>query len=225
MPTSGVTVHRRHNDAMSARAPQEPAPLSEREMHQLQDRLDAVPEPLQALDVSALDGFLCGMLLLPQDVPAATWLPYVTDLEGGALPPGFDAAPLHALVLRRHAELRRAIAARQWFDPWIFELDAAASPSDSVLPWVAGFAAAMDRFPALMQHGDPALMEPLALIYLHFDPQDLDDADELQAVIDTIEPPSDLGDAVQDLVRSVMLMADITRPRPPVARSAPRRRR
>lgn len=76
-----------------------------------------------------------------------------------------------------------------------------------------------------MQHGDPALMEPLALIYLHFDPQDLDDADELQAVIDTIEPPSDLGDAVQDLVRSVMLMADITRPRPPVARSAPRRRR
>lgn len=117
MPTSGVTVHRRHNDAMSARAPQEPAPLSEREMHQLQDRLDAVPEPLQALDVSALDGFLCGMLLLPQDVPAATWLPYVTDLEGGALPPGFDAAPLHALVLRRHAELRRAIAARQWFDP------------------------------------------------------------------------------------------------------------
>ena len=210
---------------MTDRALHDSAPLSERDMQLLQNRLDAVPAPLQPLDISALDGFLCAVLLMPQDIPAAAWLPQVTDLEGRSVPAGFEAAPLHELVLRRHAELRRAIAARQWFDPWIFELDEAASPSESVLPWVAGFAAAMDRFPALMQLGDPALMEPLALIYLHFDPQDLDDADELQAVIETIEPPSDLGEAVQDLVRSVMLIADVTRPRAPVSRPATRRRR
>ena len=210
---------------MTDRASHDPAPLSERDLQLLQNRLDAVPEPLQPLDISALDGFLCGVLLMPQDVPEATWLPDVTDLEGRTLPAGFEPAPLHELVLRRHAELRRAIAARQWFDPWIFELDEAASPSESVLPWVAGFAAAMDRFPALMRLGDPALMEPLALIYLHFDPQDLDDAAELQAVIETIEPPADLGEAVQDLVRSVMLIADVTRPRAPVSRPATRRRR
>ncbi len=210
---------------MTDRASHDPAALSERDLQLLQNRLDAVPEPLQPLDISALDGFLCGVLLMPQDVPEATWLPHVTDLEGRTLPAGFEPAPLHELVLRRHAELRRAIAARQWFDPWIFELDEAASPSESVLPWVAGFAAAMDRFPALMRLGDPALMEPLALIYLHFDPQDLDDAAELQAVIETIEPPADLGEAVQDLVRSVMLIADVTRPRAPVSRPATRRRR
>ena len=65
------------------------------------------------------------------------------------------------------------------------------------------------------------MLEPLALIYMHFDPQDLDDADALLQMIDTLEPPSDLGEAVQDLVRSVMLLADVTRPLAPVRR--PRR--
>ena len=46
------------------------------------------------------------------------------------------------------------------------------------------------------------MLEPLALIYLHFDPQDLEDADALQEMIDTLEPPADLGEAVQDIVRS-----------------------
>jgi uncharacterized protein len=32
-------------------------------------------------------------------------------------------------------------------------------------------------------------------------------------VIETIEPPADLAEAVQDLVRAVMLIADVTRPR------------
>jgi uncharacterized protein len=92
-----------------------------------------------------------------------------------------------------------------------------------VLPWVAGFAAAMDRFPGLMRAGDAQVLEPLALIYMHFDPQDLDDADALLQMIDTLEPPSDLGEAVQDLVRSVMLLADVSRPLAPKVPSRPRR--
>jgi uncharacterized protein len=75
-------------------------------------------------------------------------------------------------------------------------------------------------------------VEPLALLYLHFDPADLEDADALAAVIETLEPPADLAEAVQDIVRAVMLMADVTRPRRvpqphlarrPARRSAPRR--
>lgn len=193
-------------------------------MQELQSRLDALPAPLQPLDISALDGFLCGLLLQPRDVEPSIWLPCVADLEGRSPPDGIELAPLQALVLRRWAELRRAIAAREWFDPWVFELEASASPTECVLPWAAGFAAAMDRFPGLMSLDDPGLLEPLALIYLHFDPQDLDEAEDLQGVIETIEPPADLGEAVQDLVRSVMLIADISRPRP-MARPASRRRR
>jgi uncharacterized protein len=200
--------------------------LDEQGIQQLQDLLDQVPEPLQPLDVSAVDGFLCGLLLQPNDLAVARWLPSITDLEARALPAGFDASPLQALVQRRQQQLQRAINARQWFDPWIFELDEEASVSECVLPWVAGFAAAMDRFPGLMQIDDPQLLEPLSLIYMHFDAQDLEDADAMQQVIDTLEPPEDLAEAVQDIVRSVMLLADIARPvaRAPVARRRPRRR-
>lgn len=199
-------------------------PLDEQEIEQLQAQLDRVPEPLLPLDVSAVDGFLCGLLLQPQDIDAARWLPGITDVEGRELPAGFEASTLHALVRRRHEQLRSAIAARQWFDPWVFELEADASPSECVLPWVAGFAAAMERFPGLMQNDDAQLLEPLALIYMHFDAQDLEDADAIQQVIDTLEPPSDLGEAVQDIVRSIMLLADVTRPRASAARHKAQRR-
>ena len=91
---------------------------------------------------------------------------------------------MQALVLRRHADLDRAIVARAWFDPWVFELDDDASPSESVSPWVAGFALATEQFPALLRNHDAAaLTEPLALLFRHLDAEDLEDADELLAEI------------------------------------------
>ncbi len=198
-------------------------PLTEDDIQRLQALLDTVPAPLEPLDVSALDGYLCGVLLQPRPPALAQWWPGVVDVEGRPLPAGFDAAELQALAQRRHAELGQAIAKRDWFDPWVFQLDDEAMPSEAVLPWVAGFAAAQDRFPDLMASDDPALIEPLALLYLHFERDDLEDADALLAVIDTLEPPDDLAEAVQDLVRSVMLIADVTQPRrqTPSARARP----
>lgn len=192
----------------------------------LQALLDAVPAPLEPLDVMALDGYLCGVLLQPRPVPEADWLRHVGDVDGRAMPAGYDPADLHAAVRRRHAELTHAIDHRLWFDPWIIPLDDEASPSASVLPWVAGFATALDLFPALSEADAPELVEPLALLYLHFDPEDLEDAEALLAVIETLEPPPDLAEAVQDIVRALMLIADVTRPRarPPARRTAPRRR-
>jgi uncharacterized protein len=192
----------------------------------LQSLLDALPPPLEPLDLSALDGFLCGVLLQPRPVPAARWLPYVGDAEGRPPPPGVALDELHELVLRRHGELEGAIAGRQWFDPWIADLGDGAPVADAVLPWVAGFAHAMERFPDLMASDDPRLTEPLALLYLHFDPDDLEDAEALLEVISTLEPPADLGEAAEDLVRAVLLMADVTRPRAPTRpRAAGGRRR
>jgi uncharacterized protein len=188
-------------------------PLADAEITRLQDLLDRVPAPLEPLDTMALDGFLCGVILQPKVVPAERWLPFVTDIEGRTLPAAYPAAELQTLVRRRHAELSTAIAERQWFDPWVYQLDDDASPSETVLPWVAGFAAAMDLFPGVMRAEDPELIEPLALLYRHFDPEDLEDADALLAVIETLEPAADLSEAVEDLVRSLMLIADVTRPR------------
>ena len=200
--------------------------FDDNDLARLQALLDALPAPLQPLDVSALDGYLCGVLLQPKLLPPARWLPFVADLDGHEAPAGPARDELQALVLRRHAELDAAIGNRQWFDPWIYQLDSdddddEAGPADSVLPWTAGFAAAMELFPELMALDNPELVEPLALLFMHFDPEDLEDADALIAVIDTLEPPKDLAEAVQDVVRALMLIADVTRPRP--ASKPPRR--
>ncbi len=187
--------------------------FSDADLARLDTLLNGLPTTLQPLDVSALDGYLCGVLLQPKRVATEHWLPLVTDLEARPAPAGPALQELHALVQRRYAELDHAIGQRDWFDPWIYQLDDDAEPSECLLPWVAGFAAAMEAFPVLMAMSDPELVEPLALLFMHFDPDDLEDADALAAVIETLEPPSDLGEAVQDTVRALMLIADVSRPR------------
>lgn len=196
----------------------------------LQSELDRVPAPLEPLDASMLDGYLSGVLLQPQRIAEARWLPHVIDVDGRAPPSSFDATRLHALVRRRHAELDAAIERRDWFDPWVFEHDGDAgneSGTDAVYPWVAGFATAFELFPAAMGSDAAALTEPLALLYRHLDAEDLEDADELLEEIESLEPPADLAEAVEELVRATLLIADITRPRPATAhrRASPRQRR
>ena len=202
-------------------------PLSDAERDRLEALLDALPPPLAALDLCALDGFLVGVLLQPFPVAAERWQRYVPDAEGRPVPRGQKLDELFALVQRRHAELDRAIAARQWFDPWVFDLEDdehgnPASPSEVVLPWVAGFSAALEDFPALLQLDDAALREPLAVLYANFDPEDLDDADDLRELIDEIEPPESVAQAVEDLVRCTLLLADVSRPRASTTHAASR---
>lgn len=188
--------------------------LTEADLARLQDLLDALPEHLEPLDVSMVDGYLCGVLLQPEAVPIAAWLPPLLDAESRFQGRADDE--LVALLRRRHRELNHAIAARQWFDPWVFELDAEdggeAEPSETVLPWVAGFAHAMECHPALMRFPEDALLEPLAALYMHLDPDDLEDADELLEEIESLEPPADLDEAVEGLVSAVLMLADVSRP-------------
>lgn len=197
--------------------PATPAPpaLGDAEIAELQALLDAVPAPLDPLDVVTLDGFLCGVIDQPDRVPRERWLAFITDIEGRALPPGHDARRLHALVLRREAELRWTIERRAWFDPWVFELEPQSGDGvddlgdlDAVYPWVAGFATALELFPELMSLPSETLNAPLALLYRYLDPDDLEDADELLAEIESLEPPADLAEAVEGLVRATLLLAD-----------------
>ena len=160
--------------------------------------------------------------LLHETTGVVRWrLAGTRDADGRKLPPSVDAGRLLALVRRRHAELDAAIQARQWFDPWVFELEGDdASPSEAVVGWVAGFATAMEFFPQLMALDAQALREPLALLYRHLDADDLEDADDLLEEIESLEPPADLAEAVEDLVKATLLLADVSRP----LSAAPRRR-
>lgn len=218
---------RRDNACVNPHPRQPTSPLRLADIERLQALLDALPAPLEPLDTSMLDGYLCGVLLQPRPVPAERWLRFVADADGRAPPASLDAAPLHALLRRRHAELAAAIEARQWFDPWVFELDDdGAQPHDidrdddgpspasqAVYPWVAGFALAMEHFPALMSLDAKALTAPLALLYRHLGADDLEDADALLEEIESLAPPEDLSQAVEELVRATLLLADVSRPR------------
>ncbi|MCE4553734.1 YecA family protein [Pelomonas cellulosilytica] len=192
--------------------------FSEADLERLQALLDALPAPLEPLDVSMLDGYLCGVLLQPEPVPLSAWLPPLLDSEGRPTPARVDDELL-ALLRRRHKELNVAIAGRQWFDPWVFELEDGDDPSETVLPWVAGFAHALDAHPALMRLPEEPLLEPLAALYLHLDPDDLEDADTLLEEIESLEPPADLEEAVEGLVSAVLMLADVSRPLKPSAAS------
>jgi uncharacterized protein len=189
--------------------------FTEADLERLQALLDVLPAPLEPLDVSMLDGYLCGVLLQPEPVPLAAWLPPLLDSEGGHLVPARVDDELLALLRRRHKELNVAISARQWFDPWVFELDDEAGPSETVLPWVAGFAHALEAHPALMRLPEEPLLEPLAALYMHLDPDDLEDADALLEEIESLEPPADLEEAVEGLVSAVLMIADVSRPLKP----------
>jgi len=180
----------------------------------LQSLLDEAAGPTEPLDVSMLDGFLVGVILQPRPVALSAWWPWVLDSEKGQARADGDDQDLLHLVQRRHGELRQAIHDRQWFDPWVFELDEDASPSDTVLPWVAGFALAADVFPGLMNLDEGQLTEPLAQLYMHLDPDDLEDADALLEEIESLEPPEELEEAVESLVRASLLLADVSQPRP-----------
>jgi uncharacterized protein len=182
-------------------------------MAELDALLGSLPPQHEALDVVMLDGYLCGVLLQPRPVPEAAWIARITDLDARPPPASFNSGRLAALVRRRYAELNSAIERRDWFDPWVYELEEDVSPSETVLPWVAGFAAAVDTFTELMDRHEDTIVEPLATLYRHFDPEDLEDADALLAEIETLELPVDLPEAVEDLVRSVLLIADVSRAR------------
>ena len=188
-------------------------PLGEKDIARLQVLLDALPQPLEPLDVSMLDGFLCGVLLQPLPVPAGAWLRHIMDIDGRPVPSGHAGVnELQGLVQRRYRELDAAIAGRQWFDPWVFELDEEATPHEAMLPWAAGFSTALELFPQLTDRNAPEALEPMAVLYAAFDPEDLEDADELLEVIETLEPPNNLEEAVEDIVTSVLRLADVTRP-------------
>lgn len=211
------------------------------DLDRLQDLLDAVPAPLEPLDVSMLDGYLTAVALQPKTPPPAEWLRWVLDSEEGrAPPPGFDAEPIRALAMRRLQALDTAIRGRQWWDPWVFasaeEEDEEIDTEDwetvlhAVYPWVAGFALGADSFPrGLMGFKDADLLEPLAGIYQFLDAEDLEDADDLIEAIEGIEPPKDLEESIEVLVAHSLLLADVSKPvrahapKPAPGRKPPRR--
>ncbi len=197
--------------------------LSDAEFQELDELLDATPEPLLAMDAVMLDGYLCGLLVQPTLIAPQQWLPWVFDAEGRALPEGGDRVGherAQALMLRRHAALNRALLDEGWFHPLILEdaeegdggADEASAPnpvSRALLPWVAGFQDACARFPGLLEFEDPAVAPALARLFRHL-PAETDEERELIATLDRELPLATLDDAIEELVAAVADLYELT---------------
>ncbi|MDN3544790.1 MAG: UPF0149 family protein [Roseateles asaccharophilus] len=202
--------------------------LTDAEFAELDELLATTPEPLQPLDASMLDGYLCGVLVQPRMIDIEEWLPNIFDYDGGLLPEDADPvwlARIQALVDRRYKALNRAMVENGWFDPVVLDLDdpsnadvasdedptfAAMSPiSRALLPWVAGFQHACLCFPELSEMPDDAVMAALARLYRHL-PAETPEEKEVVATLDRDHPLKDFDDAVEELVVTVADLRDLT---------------
>lgn len=208
------------------------ADLNDAEFAELDELLATTPAPLQALDASMLDGYLCGVLVQPRLIEVEEWLPPIFDYDGGELPADADPvwlARIRELVLRRHAALNRSLAEHGWFDPVVLDLDAAAAVAEAgeqpeadadddeqlspiartLLPWVAGFQHAALCFPELGELDDEGVMNAMARLYRHL-PAETAEEKEVVATLDREHPLKDIDDAIEDLVVNVADLYDLT---------------
>ncbi|MFN3861132.1 MAG: UPF0149 family protein [Roseateles sp.] len=211
--------------------------LTDAEFAELDELLAATPAPLQPLDASMLDGYLCGVIVQPRLIPMDEWLPNIFDYDGGLLPDSVDAAWLERitqLVQRRHAALNKGLVENGWFDPVILDIDdeaaepeplpedateeeraardsyAALGPiSRALMPWVAGFQHAALCFPELAELPNDDVAAALARLYRHL-PAETPQEKEVVATLNREHPLKDLDDAIEELVVTVADLADLT---------------
>ena len=189
------------------------------------------------------------LALYPEIVPYRTGRLKVSALhelyyEECGNPDGKPAVLLHGgpgggstAVMRRYHELAAYLAAREPFDPIVFELEDEAGKSlagkeaiAALTPWAAGLAHAFDIVPALSAayDADADLAAALTGVLRHL-PLDPDDASPEAADfllerdrIDHDVPLRDLDDAIDELVAAVLDAVEITRPHRPLLRDAPK---
>lgn len=200
--------------------------LSDAEIAELDELLSRTPEPLVPLDVSMLDGYLCGVLVQPVLLNPEQWLPAIFDAGGGALSEAVDAAWLarvRELAIRHHAALNRSLVDLGGFEPLIFEYDAppsgdeeavaafaaASAVSRAITPWAFGFELALTKFPALDELDDPDVGDAIDAILRHLPAEDGEER-RRQIRLDAVRPLATLDAAIEDLVDNVAWLFDRT---------------
>ncbi len=212
-------------------------PLNEAEIAELDDLLASVPETHDPLDVAMLDGFLAAVLLHPAPIASTAWLPLVFDVQGRevTLPTADARQRATGLIMRRHDELAACIAARESFDPIVFELVdedenvlAGKDGIPALAPWATGFANALAAFSALQEAADEDddLAGSLTGILRHLPVDPEASAEEQEeharelAEIAEESPLADLDEAIDELVTCVIDIAQATRPHRPAVRES-----
>jgi uncharacterized protein len=196
-----------------------PSALTDADLDRLDELLAGAPAPLQPLDAVALDGFLCGVLVQPQRIGLAQWLPAALDVEHGVVPEEVDAAWLAEVtrLVERHHDALRTQLAEGSFEPLLPAEPVDAPDEDPDLPkpsrvlarWVAGFAHAAEQFPALADLPDDRVADALDRIWRHLPAASEYERDARDA-LNREWPLATLQTAIEDLVAAVVEISDQT---------------
>jgi uncharacterized protein len=196
-----------------------PSALTDADLDRLDELLAGAPAPLQPLDAVALDGFLCGVLVQPQRIGLAQWLPAALDVEHGVVPEEVDAAWLAEVtrLVERHHDALRTQLAEGSFEPLLPAEPVHAPDEDPDLPkpsrvlarWVAGFAHAAEQFPALADLPDDRVADALDRIWRHLPAASEYERDARDA-LNREWPLATLQTAIEDLVAAVVEISDQT---------------
>jgi uncharacterized protein len=201
--------------------------LTPQEFDELDDLLAKTPGGLEAMDVAMLDGYLCGVLVQPDLLQPADWLPPIFDSESKPLPADTDPAwraRVCELIERRHAALRKTMAEDQWFDPIVLQMDDDSEPdpdpafaalpaySKPLVPFASGFITALNAFPnGLLSLTDEDAEAAMDRVARHLPSSD-DEERAAMAELDAEIPLKNLDEAVEDLVLAIVELDALTEP-------------
>ena len=111
------------------------------ELYRLQDLLDTIPSDWKGMNVVELDGYVAGLIVCPDTVPPAEWLPGVWGSNVG-----FEDAegtePTIAAVMAHYDRIARKLAERPEDYAPVLGVDADGG-EELWEPWVGGFERAM----------------------------------------------------------------------------------
>ena len=119
-------------------------PLSEKEIEQLDKFLLADDDLEASMDVSTLDGYLCGVLSGPKLIMPSEWMRWVWDMENGEQAPVFrdenQAQRILNLLMRHANDIADTLTyAPQDYEPLFWEREADGGTVSIVDEWCCGY--------------------------------------------------------------------------------------
>lgn len=119
-------------------------PLSDAELHDLDDFLMTAEGIQQSMDIAALDGFLTAILCGPKTIMPSEWLRWVWDTKSGEDSPEFEsqaqAERIIGLIVRHMNEItRRLLTQPKQYKPLLKDDPTRSNPAPLLEDWCAGF--------------------------------------------------------------------------------------
>lgn len=189
-------------------------PLSNEEFVELGELLASIPEPFDPMEADYLDGFLTGLLCLPQEPSPREWMPMVFDSQSrpeAVLPNPDEQDRLELLVYRRYRSIDQQLCKIKPIDPLIYDDVDNDDISVYLAPFAAGFLEVMNHWEGLKDTHNRIINSALLGILRHLPEEQLGDLVEIKQELDLETPIEDLDHAIEDIALSVAEIVAETR--------------